>query len=67
MVRNDASGRPTYYLYGSRAATFVEALLEARELLLETRLDQDDEPTLRLVTLEGLRDTLERIPCFPVD
>jgi hypothetical protein len=45
----------------------VETLREARELLLETQLDQDEEPTLRLVTLEGLRDLLERFPCFPED
>ncbi|NIN71920.1 MAG: hypothetical protein GTO46_08320 [Gemmatimonadetes bacterium] len=67
MVKNDAGGRPTYYLYGSRAATFVEALREARELLLETRLEQDEEPTLRLVTLAGLPGVLERIPCLSED
>lgn len=67
MARNDAGGRPTYYLYGARAASLVETLHEARELLLETRLEQDEEPTLRLVTLQGLRDLLERFPCFPED
>jgi hypothetical protein len=67
MVSTDDRGRPTYHLFGPKAATFVEALREARELLLETRLDQDEEPTLRLVTLEGLREILERIACFPED
>lgn len=67
MMRNDDGGRPTFYMYGSRAATFVEALREAGELLLETTIDQGEDPTLRLVTLEGLRATLERIPCLSED
>ncbi|UCC74226.1 MAG: hypothetical protein JSV86_06620 [Gemmatimonadota bacterium] len=64
MARADAGSRPTYYLYGSRAASFVDALREARELLLETRLDQDEDPAVRLVTLEGLPGVLERMPCL---
>ncbi|UCC84859.1 MAG: hypothetical protein JSW46_08055 [Gemmatimonadota bacterium] len=67
MMRNDESGRPSFYLYGSRAAHFVGTLREARELLLETQLDQDQEPILRLVTLAGLSGILERIPCLPED
>ncbi|MGD2217705.1 MAG: hypothetical protein PVJ64_13200 [Gemmatimonadales bacterium] len=64
MMRADDRARPTYYLFGGPAASFVDALREARELLLETRVDHDEEPTLRLVTLEGLRDALEGIPCL---
>ena len=67
MMANDSLGRPTFYLFGEPAATFVNALREARELLLETRLDQDEEPILRLVTLEGLLTILDRFPCFPED
>jgi hypothetical protein len=65
MVSTDDHARPTYYLFGGTAATFVEALREARELTLETTVDQDQEPTVRLITLEGLRDVLVRIPCLP--
>ncbi len=67
MMRNDEVGRPTFYLYGSEAATFVENLREARELLLETQLDQDENPTLRLVTLEYLGATIQRVSCLSED
>ncbi len=67
MMRNDEAGRPSFYLFGSRAATFAEALGEASELLLETRIDQDQEPTVRLVALEDLRTALDRIPCLSGD
>lgn len=67
MVTTDASGRPTYYLFGAEAAAFIEDLREAGELLLETRIDQAEEPTLRLVTLEGLPAVLDWIPCLPED
>jgi hypothetical protein len=67
IVRTDASGRPTYYLFATESARFVEALREARELLLETRVDQEEESVTRLVTLEGLPRVLDWIPCSPED
>ncbi len=65
MVSADAGGRPTYFLFGDRAASLVGALREGRELLLETAIDRDEEPTLRLITLVGLQDALGHITCFP--
>lgn len=67
MVSTDEGARPTYHLFGSQAAAFIGALREARELLLETSIDQDEDPTLRLVTLVGLRAALEPIPCLSED
>lgn len=67
MVSADAGGRPTYFLFGARAAGLVDALREGRELLLETTIDQDEEPTLRLVTLVGLQDALGYISCLAED
>ncbi|UCC74658.1 MAG: hypothetical protein JSV86_08950 [Gemmatimonadota bacterium] len=64
MMSADYRARPTYYLFGDKARTFVDGLREGRELLLATRIEYDQEPTHRLVTLEGLRGVVDRIPCF---
>ncbi len=64
MMSADDAGRPVYYLFGGKATAFVEGVRERGELLLETRVTYGDEPTIRLIFLDGLGDVVDQLACF---